>query len=334
MTTIPASRGTPAVRRATADDLPALTRFGAALARQHAAYDARRFSFPEPLEAAQSAFFAEQLASPDAVLLLAQAADAAPPVGYAFARREAASFVDALPVSGWVHDLYVEPGGRGRGAGAALLDAAVDALHDMGAGLVLLTVASANEGARAVFARRGFSVTMHEMALAARPPELVDRLGRARDGADATEVRATTDARSGEVGVIRSVVADDAAALKGVIDATGLFPADMLDGMLADYLAGGAGDDSWLTIDDGGPVAVAYVAPERMTAGTWNLFLIAVHPRHQSRGRGTALLHHVERALATRGARVLLVETSGLPAFARTRAFYRTNGFDEEAWIR
>lgn len=81
-------------------------------------------------------------------------------------------------------------------------------------------------------------------------------------------------------------------------------------------------------------MAVAYAAPERMTAGTWNLYLIAVHPWHQGRGRGTALLRHVERALAMRGTRVLLVETSGLPAFARTRAFYRTNGYVEEARIR
>ena len=31
---------------------------------------------------------------------------------------------------------------------------------------------------------------------------------------------------------------------------------------------------------------------------------------------------------------MLLLETSGLPEFARTRAFYRTNGYDEEARIR
>jgi ribosomal protein S18 acetylase RimI-like enzyme len=130
------------------------------------------------------------------------------------------------------------------------------------------------------------------------------------------------------------VVRDDAAALRGVIDATGLFPAAMLDDMLAGYLAGTAGDESWLTVDDGGPVAVAYVAPERMTAGTWNLHLIAVHPDQQGRGRGAALLRHVEADLAARGARVLLVETSGLPEFARTRAFYRTNGYDEEARVR
>lgn len=134
---------------------------------------------------------------------------------------------------------------------------------------------------------------------------------------------------------IRPVRPDDVGALKGVIDATGLFPADLLDEMLAGYLAAGhAGDDLWLTVDDGGPVAVAYAAPERMTSGTWNLYLIAVHPTRQREGVGAVLLRHIEDALGGRGERVLLVETSGLPAFARTRAFYRRHGYAEEARIR
>jgi GNAT superfamily N-acetyltransferase len=92
----------------------------------------------------------------------------------------------------------------------------------------------------------------------------------------------------------------------------------LLDDMAAGYLSGANADDAWLTVDDGtGPVAVAYYAPEPMTDGTWNLRLIAVHPDRQGRGHGVALTRAVERTLAARGARVLLVETSGLPAFAR-----------------
>ncbi|MCG8652575.1 MAG: GNAT family N-acetyltransferase, partial [Pirellulales bacterium] len=124
-------------------------------------------------------------------------------------------------------------------------------------------------------------------------------------------------------GAIRPVTPDDTAALKAVIDANELFPSEMLDEMMAGYFNGEAGDDFWITYDDGGPVAVAYYAPERMTSGTWNLYLIAVHPDRQGQGHGAALLGHVERALAARGERVLLVETSGLPSFERTRAFYR-----------
>ena len=117
-----------------------------------------------------------------------------------------------------------------------------------------------------------------------------------------------------ERAMIRTILRDDTIALKGVIDATGLFPGEMLDGMLADVFTGEASPDIWLTDDDSGPIGLAYCAPERMTQGTWNLYLIAVHPDHQGQGRGTAMLRYVEQELAAKGERVLLVETSGLPA--------------------
>jgi len=71
-----------------------------------------------------------------------------------------------------------------------------------------------------------------------------------------------------------------------------------------------------------------------MTSGTWNLYLIAVHPLHQGKGCGGALVATLEAMLAARGERVLLVETSSLPEFERTRAFYVKHGYDEEARIR
>ncbi len=133
---------------------------------------------------------------------------------------------------------------------------------------------------------------------------------------------------------IRPVRADDLPALKRVIDGTGLFPSDMLDDMIGGFLKGEEPDQFWLTLDDGGPVAVAYYTPERMTEGTWNLLLIAVHPDRQGQGIGAMLQGHVERQLAARGERILLVETSGLPEFERTRNFYRKLGYGEEARIR
>lgn len=134
--------------------------------------------------------------------------------------------------------------------------------------------------------------------------------------------------------LIRPTFAVDLPALKQVIDRTELFPGDMLDEMAAGFLAGQGGEERWLTADDGGPVAVAYYVPERMTDGTYNLLLIAVDPDRQGGGVGTALMAHVEADLARRGGRVLLVETSGLPSFARTRGFYAHIGYDQEARIR
>jgi ribosomal protein S18 acetylase RimI-like enzyme len=134
---------------------------------------------------------------------------------------------------------------------------------------------------------------------------------------------------------IRSVRPGDVDALKRVIDGSGLFPSELLDGMLAAHLAGEGADELWLTVDAGeGPLAIAYCVPEQMTQGTWNLLLIAVDPDRRSTGIGAALLEHIEQKLTARGERVLLVETSGTPEFERTRRFYRDNGYDEEARIR
>ena len=146
-----------------------LVALGAALPRQHAAYNARRFPFPGPVETAYAGFFSAQLASAEAVLLVAEAPGGPAPVGYTFAWREPASFVDALPVSDGLYDIYVDPTARGWGAGAVLLDAAVAALRARGVGIVFLTVAPAHAAARHVFERRGFRTTMHEMTLAPEP---------------------------------------------------------------------------------------------------------------------------------------------------------------------
>ena len=138
--------------------------------------------------------------------------------------------------------------------------------------------------------------------------------------------------------MIRPTTPDDTAAILALSVSSGLFPSGATDevaAVLSGCLAGENGPDHvWLTDDDDGPVGVAYYAPERMSDGTWNLYMLAVRPDRQRKGRGAALVRHVERALVTRGARVLLVETSGLASFERTRAFYRALGYDEEARIR
>lgn len=133
---------------------------------------------------------------------------------------------------------------------------------------------------------------------------------------------------------IRPVISQDLPALKVVIDANDLFPSDMLDEMIADYLTNEDSNDYWVTYDDGQPVAIAYCAPERMTTGTWNLYLIAVHPDFQQEGRGGSVLRYIEQKLAANGARILLIETSGLKSFEGTREFYRKCGYEEEATIR
>jgi ribosomal protein S18 acetylase RimI-like enzyme len=138
--------------------------------------------------------------------------------------------------------------------------------------------------------------------------------------------------------MIRPITPNDRTALIALAAASGLFEpaqtaelAQMLD---QHFNPEDENQELWLTDDDHGPVSVAYVAPERMTEGTWNLYLIAVDPDRQRQGRGMALLNHIEHLLTARGERVLLVETSGVESFEYVRSFYRKSGYDEEARIR
>jgi len=133
--------------------------------------------------------------------------------------------------------------------------------------------------------------------------------------------------------ITRALEREHVPGVKEVVDSTGLFPSELLDDMVAGYLAG-SGSDRWWVVGKGVVSAVVYCAPERMTHNAWNMLLLAVRADRHGQGIGRAAVASVEAELARSGARLLLVETSGLPEFARTRNFYRSCGYEEEARIR
>lgn len=139
--------------------------------------------------------------------------------------------------------------------------------------------------------------------------------------------------------MIRPVRAEDADAVLAIPVEAELFTpeeAPALAAVLRDWLAGALGEGhTWIVDEEDGVLrSVAYYAPTWGADRVWDLLMIAVRPGAQRGGRGAALVAHVEAALRAAGQRILLVETSGLPRFARARAFYRALGFDEEARIR
>lgn len=134
--------------------------------------------------------------------------------------------------------------------------------------------------------------------------------------------------------MIRQMTRADVPAVKETIDSTGLFPSEMLDDMVREVLDGTNQSERWYVVEEEKPIGVAYFAPERMTQGTWNLYLIAVHSEQQGRGLGSKLISQVEAILAAEGQRILLVETSGNQEFEQTREFYLKNGFTQEARVR
>jgi GNAT superfamily N-acetyltransferase len=134
---------------------------------------------------------------------------------------------------------------------------------------------------------------------------------------------------------IRPITVNDLPDLKSVIDSNQLFPADMLDEMTSPFFQAGNETEFWITYQENHtPIAVAYFAPERMTDGTYNCLLIAVHADFQGKQIGKTLMTYIEKFLKVRGHRILLVETSGLPAFERTRNFYLKNNYRIEATVK
>lgn len=134
---------------------------------------------------------------------------------------------------------------------------------------------------------------------------------------------------------IRPTQHDDIAALQQVLDATALFPSELLPDMVGGFLADRESPDIWLTCEaDGRPVGFCYAVPEQLADGAWNMLAIAVSPSVQGAGYGGAIVAHLEAALNARGERIVIADTSGTDDFAQTRAFYRKNGYSEEARIR
>jgi ribosomal protein S18 acetylase RimI-like enzyme len=134
---------------------------------------------------------------------------------------------------------------------------------------------------------------------------------------------------------IRPTRQDDVPALQEVLHGTELFPAEMLPAMVRGYLTSDESADIWLTCEtDGKAGGFCYAVPEELADGAWNMLALAVLPSKQGNGCGGAIAQHLEVELKTRGQRILIADTSGADTFAKTREFYRGNGYVEEARIR
>lgn len=134
---------------------------------------------------------------------------------------------------------------------------------------------------------------------------------------------------------IRPVKSDDLSELQHVIKETGLFPPEMLEQMMKPMLTDSECLDIWRAYENNNVViAVALCEPDRIAYGTWNLLALAVLPEFQGSGIGSLIVKHVEDVLRTQGQRILIIETSGLSEFSKTRSFYEKIGYVQEARIR
>ncbi len=134
-------------------------------------------------------------------------------------------------------------------------------------------------------------------------------------------------------GLIQPLRKEQLGKIKEIINSTELFPSELIDTMTADYFQENTNQEIWLTYNNPEPLGILYCAPERMTDGTYNALLLAIDKKHQGKGIGGALMHHLEQQLISDGHRLLLVETSGQADFEQTRQFYLKSGYEIVARI-
>lgn len=86
--------------------------------------------------------------------------------------------------------------------------------------------------------------------------------------------------------------------------------------------------------EDGRVLGYACYGPRALADRTYDLYWIAVSSASRRGGVGRALLDATEEAIRKLGGRLLIVETSGLPDYASTRAFYLATGYTLEATLK
>jgi len=112
---------------------------------------------------------------------------------------------------------------------------------------------------------------------------------------------------------------------------------ECVDELWEEYLAQGSERSGYyFLVEKEGERVLGYACygPRSLTSGTYDLYWIAVDPTARRGGVGRGLLAASEQAVRKLGGRLLVLETSGLPAYEPTRKFYLTTGYTLEATLK
>lgn len=107
---------------------------------------------------------------------------------------------------------------------------------------------------------------------------------------------------------------------------------ELIDSALADPARG----DYRFVVCESGEQVLGYACygPTPMTEGCFDLYWLVVDRAVRRSGVGAQLLAEVERLLAAAGARLVRLETAGLPSYDAARRFYLKCGYAPGGHIR
>lgn len=138
---------------------------------------------------------------------------------------------------------------------------------------------------------------------------------------------------------VRTTLPEDADAIRTIAGSTGVFSTEevaTVDELLQAYLSQGPQQSGYAFLScvaDGHVVGFACYGPRPLTSGTFDLYWISVDPTAGRRGVGGALSAQVAREVKAQGGRLVVAETSGLPAYEPARRFYESHGYERAAIV-
>jgi len=153
------------VRAASVEDVPGILPMARAICALHAAMDPARFDYLPDVVERYGRWLPSRANDPRSVLLVGEVDEGGRSAlaGFLVGTVEGNVPIYRTAEFGFIHDVWVEPRSRGSGLGGELVDAAVARFRAMGVKQVRLETAAMNDGARALFGRRGFRVSAIEM---------------------------------------------------------------------------------------------------------------------------------------------------------------------------
>lgn len=138
--------------------------------------------------------------------------------------------------------------------------------------------------------------------------------------------------------MIRLAQPEDGEPIAAITEKVGVFsPSEIqcVAELWNEYLQQGetSGYTFYVFRDEDRVLGYACFGPHALAEGVWDLYWIATDPEAHGRGVGRALLAQVEAAVAAQQGRLILVETSGTPAYEPARRFYEACGYRYQAVI-
>jgi len=137
---------------------------------------------------------------------------------------------------------------------------------------------------------------------------------------------------AGPIEFRRTVIPEDAQAVRRLAQATGFFHADEIDiavELVQERLAKGeaSGYEFIFAEDSRGLAGYTCFGPIPCTGHSWDLYWIAVAPDRQGQGLGKELMVRTEAAVRAAGGTRIYIDTSSREQYAPTRAFYQRCGY-------